>query len=179
MEVLKNINPEKLYDFDESGIDLEINSEYGFCKQGSRLEIPISGKRGKRLNILATRDSGNNLLSPKIYESTIDKKIFKNYLKEDLFPNIPRGSYLRLDNAKFHHDSKDEIADKNIETIADIAKEFGITLLYLPSYSPDLNPIERKWSWLKHWYRKLRSKYEDKRELLEFLLGIRKNASLI
>jgi len=84
-----------------------------------------------------------------------------------------------LINAKFHHDSKDEIADKNIETIADIAKEFGITLLYLPSYSPDLNPIERKWSWLKHWYRKLRSKYEDKRELLEFLLGIRKNASLI
>ena len=58
-----------------------------------------------------------------------------------LFPNILRGSYLRLDNAKFYHDSKAEIDDKNIETIADIEKEFNIILLYLSVYSPDLNPI--------------------------------------
>ena len=101
--MIKDIDSEKLYDFDESGIDLEINSEYGFCQQGKRLEIPGSGKR---LNILAARDSNNNLLFSKIYESTIDKDIFKNYLKEDLFPYIPRGSYLRLDNAKFHHEFK-------------------------------------------------------------------------
>ena len=108
-----------------------------------------------------------------------DKDIFKNYLKEDLFPYIPRGSYLRLDNAKFHHDSKAEIADKSIETIADIAAEFDVTLLYLPAYSPDLNPIEKKWAQLKYWYRKLRGKHKLKRELLESLLGIAKNASLI
>ena len=138
--MIKDIDSEKLYDFDESGIDLEINSEYGFCQRGKRLEIPRSGKR---LNILAARDSNNNLLFSKIYESTIDKDIFKNYLKEDLFPYIPRGSYLRLDNAKFHHDSKAEIADKSIETMADIAEEFDMTLLYLPAYSPDLNPIEK------------------------------------
>jgi transposase len=179
LEVIKDIDSEKLYHFDESGIDLEINSEYGFCQQGKRLEIPRSGKRGKRLNILAARDSNNNLLFSKIYESTIDKDIFKNYLKEDLFPYIPKGSYLRLDKAKFHHDSKAEIADKSIETIADIAEEFDITLLYLPAYSPDLNPIEKKWAQLKYWYRKLRGKHKLKRELLESLLGIDKNASLI
>jgi len=78
-----------------------------------------------------------------------------------------------------NHDSKAEIADKNIETIADIAKKFNITLLYLPAYSPDLNPIEKKWSQIKYWYRKWRNKYSDKRELLEMLLGIRENASLI
>ncbi len=74
---------------------------------------------------------------------------------------------------------KAEIADKSIETIADIAEEFDITLLYLPAYSPDLNPIEKKWAQLKYWYRKLRGKHKLKRELLESLLGIDKNASLI
>ncbi len=84
--MIKDIDSEKLYHFDESGIDLEINSEYGFCQQGKRLEIPRSGKRGKRLNILAARDSNNNLLFSKIYESTIDKDIFKNYLKRRFIP---------------------------------------------------------------------------------------------
>ena len=51
--------------------------------------------------------------------------------------------------------------------------------LYLPAYSPDLNPIEKKWSQIKYWYMKWRNKYSDKRELLEMLLGIRENASLI
>ena len=133
----------------------------------------------KRGNILAARNHNNDLICSKIYESSIDKQIFKDYLKNDLFPNIESGSYLVLDNAKFHHDSKAEIADKNIETIADIAKKFNITLLYLPAYSPDLNPIEKKWSQIKYWYRKWRNKYSDKRELLEMLLGIRENASLI
>ena len=43
----------------------------------------------------------------------------------------------------FIMNSKAEIADKSIETMADIAEEFDITLLYLPAYSPDLNPIEK------------------------------------
>lgn len=177
--MINKIPKEKLFDFDESGIDLNINNEYGYIKKGVRLKIKRSGRRGKRLNILAARNSNNNLISSKIYESTIDKQIFKNYLKEDLFPNIPRGSYLRLDNVKFHHDSKSEIADKDIETIADIAKKFNITLLYLPAYSPDLNPIEKKWAQIKYWYRRLRDKYQNKRELLEMLLGIREVVSLI
>lgn len=177
--MISEIPKEKLFDFDESGIDLNINNEYGYVKKGIRLKVPRSGKRGKRLNILAARNHKNDLLSPKIYETTINKDIFKAYLKEQLFPNVPQGSYLVLDNVKFHHDSKAEITDKNIETIADIAKKFNITLLYLPAYSPDLNPIEKKWAQIKYWYRRLRDKYQDKRELLEWLLGIREVASLI
>ena len=113
--MIDKIPKEKLFDFDESGIDLNINNEYGYIKKGTRLKVPRSGKRGKRLNILAARNYKNELLLPKIYETTIDKNIFKTYLKEHLFPNIPKGSYLILDNAKFHHDSKSEIADKALK----------------------------------------------------------------
>jgi transposase len=109
----------------------------------------------------------------------INKQIFKNYLKKNLFPSIPKDYHLKLDNAKFYHDSKAKIADKNIETIADIAKAFAITLLYLPSYSLDLNTIERKYYQVKYWCRKLRGKYKNKRELLDLLLGIKKNAGLV
>ena len=57
IKLVDALDQNKIYDFDESGIDLEISCEYGFAKKGKRLEIPRSGRRGKRFNILAARNS--------------------------------------------------------------------------------------------------------------------------
>jgi len=46
--LINKIPKEKLFDFDESGIDLNINNEYGYIKKGVRLKIKRSGRRGKR-----------------------------------------------------------------------------------------------------------------------------------
>ena len=46
--MINKIPKEKLFDFDESGIDLNINNEYGYIKKGVRLKIKRSGRRGKR-----------------------------------------------------------------------------------------------------------------------------------
>ena len=150
-----------IYYFDESGFNLNASNEYGYAKIGKRLSVPVSGRRSKRLNVLAARDSNHDLVSPKIYDSSINKDIFKEYLKNDLLPNIPEGSTIILDNAKFHHDSKKELADKSIQTIRAICKQFNVNIMYLPSYSPDLNPIEKKWAQVKYWYKKLKNNYED------------------
>ena len=138
-----------------------------------------SGRKSKRLNVLAARDFNHNLVSPRIYECTINKELFKAYLKNDLLPNIPEGSIIILDNAKFHHDSKAELATDSIETIKDIANKFNVSLLYLPPYSPDLNPIEKKWAQVKYWYKRLKDRFENKREFLEMLINRKEYASLI
>jgi transposase len=43
--------------------------------------------------------------------------------------------------------------------------------MYLPPYSPDLNPIEKKWSQIKSLYRKLTNNFEDKFKLIEHVLN--------
>ncbi|WP_416430684.1 transposase [Piscirickettsia salmonis] len=62
--------------------------------------------------------------------------MFYAWLVKDLLPKLPAHSVIVMDNARFHKRSD------MIEAI----EEQGHTLEYLPSYSPDLNPIERKWA---------------------------------
>ena len=66
-----------------------------------------------------------------------------------------------MDNASFHK-------GKDIE---DLIKSYNINLMYLPPYSPDLNPIEKKWSQIKSLYRKLTNSFEDKFKLIEHVLN--------
>ena len=60
-------------------------------------------------------------------------------MQDGLLPVLQAGSVLVLDNARFHHGGH----------IASLVEEAGCSLLYLPPYSPDFNPIELLWSWLK------------------------------
>ena len=91
----------------------------------------------------------------------MNKELFKKYLSEKLLPNLPKNSYLIMDNASFHK-------GKDIE---DLIKSYNINLMYLPPYSPDLNPIEKKWSQIKSLYRKLTNNFEDKFKLIEHVLN--------
>ena len=52
-------------------------------------------------------------------------------------------------------------------------------LMYLPPYSPDLNPIEKKWAQVKYWYKRFKDRFENKREFLEMLLNRKEYTSLI
>ena len=66
-------------------------------------------------------------------------KFFNTWLEHILIPNIPKGSTMVMDNAAFH---------KLIRT-GEIIEEAGCHLLFLPTYSPDMNPIENCWHTLK------------------------------
>jgi transposase len=60
----------------------------------------------------------------------------------------------------------------------DIGKKFNITLIYLPAYSPDINPIEKKCSQIKYWQGEWRNKYRNQKELLGMLLRIKESSRL-
>ena len=79
------------------------------------------------------------LLTVSLFQTNINTEIFNIWIIQDLMPKLPPKSVVIMDNARFH---KRSLMQKAIE-------EAGQTLLYLPPYSPDLNPIEKKWAQAK------------------------------
>ena len=68
------------------------------------------------------------------------------YLKETLIPTLRLGDVVVMDNLRTHH----------IQAVGELLYAAGADVLYLPPYSPDLNPIEKLWSKVKAILRKLR-----------------------
>lgn len=69
--------------------------------------------------------------------------LFELFIMDELLPRLPPASVLVLDNARIH---KSHALQQAVEAA-------GHRLLFLPAYSPDFNPIELVWNWLKNWVR--------------------------
>lgn len=84
-----------------------------------------------------------NALHACYFHALVTAKFFNEWFKKQLIPELPSNSVIVLDNATFHKsDYLKEIAAKN-----------DIELLFLPLYSPELNPIEKLWANLKRFWR--------------------------
>ena len=93
----------------------------------------------------------NKPIAPLIYRYSTDTSLFNTWLENCLIPVLPEKSVIIMDNAPFHKSDKTR---KMIE-------EQGHRLLFLPAYSPDLNPIEQYWANLKANIKKCISDYSD------------------
>ena len=76
---------------------------------------------------------------------------FKQYLETDLLPHLNGDSILVMDNMKSHH----------AKAVKNLLDRSGIRYIYLPPYSPDLNPIEKLWSKVKSFLRKFKARTLD------------------
>ena len=65
--------------------------------------------------------------------------VLTKYLKEILLPTLKPGDIVVMDNMRSHH----------VKAVREVLEEKGMKVLYLPPYSPDLNPIEKMWSKMK------------------------------
>lgn len=79
------------------------------------------------------------------FKGYMNSGLFEGWLEQVFVPTLenPQKSVLFIDNASHH--PKDRIQD--------IADEYGFTVIYIPKYSPDLNPIEKYWANIKNWLR--------------------------
>ena len=82
---------------------------------------------------------GKAFLTVALFTVNVNADVFTGWIEQDLLPKLPQNSVIVMDNATFH---------KRDDTQAAITKA-GHDLLYLPAYSPDLNPIEQKWAQAK------------------------------
>jgi len=147
VEKLKTISPGTLVYVDETGIEQCLYREYARAPRGQKIIAKISGRKFKRTNIMAGICQGE-WVAPLEYGGTTDSAWFEFWFENCLLKEVEKGSTIVLDNATFHRKS----------VLPDLAKRYGCTVLFLPPYSPDLNPIEKKWAWLK---RKLRGILRD------------------
>jgi len=74
----------------------------------------------------------------------MDSLLFETWFANCLLPILPKHSAIVMDNAAFHRKNK----------LFCLAEKAGHRLIFLPPYSPELNPIENFWNWLKRYVRK-------------------------
>ena len=141
---MKTIPSERLVYVDECGIDQYLYREFAYSPRGQKVVEKISGKKFKRTNIVAGICQGK-WVSTMEYSGTTDSVLFEFWFENFLLKEVKPGSVIILDNATFHKKS----------IIPDLAKKKDCRVLFLPPYSPDLNPIEKKWAWIKKRLRKI------------------------
>jgi len=123
---------------DESGIDKEMNREYGRAPRGESVHGEVRGRKFDRTNIIAGK-CANKVIAPGEYKGTTDHKLFEAWFSGALLKEAKPGSVIVLDNATFHR-------KKTLKKLAELA---DCSVLFLPPYSPDLNLIEKLWANLK------------------------------
>ena len=111
---------------------------HGYSKKGERCYgVHDWGAKGRTNSIGAL--IGKALLTVMLISYNVDTGVFTSWVEQDLLPKLPKNSVIVMDNATFHKGRDMQIMIENS----------GHTLLYLPPYSPDLNPIEKKWAQAK------------------------------
>jgi transposase len=131
---------------DECGLEETIQRDYARSRRGQRCYGEKTGNRPSRTSIIAGLTEGKPI-APFYFKGYCNTEVVLTWVKEVLIPSLKSGMTVIWDNASFH---KNSIFKKLIE-------KAGCHLLYLPVYSPDLNPIEPWWGVLKARIRRLRS----------------------
>ena len=111
---------------------------HGYAAKGNRCFGTHDWGAKGRTNVIGALLFGA-LLTVSLFQTNVNTEIFSSWVTEDLIPKLPANSVVIMDNASFH---KGSAMKKAIE-------DGGHTLLYLPPYSPDFNPIEKKWAQAK------------------------------
>ncbi len=123
---------------DESGFAHDMPRTHGSASTGQRCDGLCDWQARGRTNAIGAL-IGKALLTAGLFQANVNADIFTAWVKQDVLPRLPENPVIVMDNATFH---------KHRDT-QNIIQKAGHTLLFLPPYSPDLNPIEQKWVHLK------------------------------
>jgi transposase len=138
LERIAQIDPERLIYLDESGVSTQMTRRCGRVQGSARLREAVPAGGWKTLTVIGAMTT-RGILAAMTVESATDREVFLTYLEQILCPKLKPSDVVVMDNLSTH--LMDEVRER-IEAA-------GAELIYLPPYSPDLNPIEKGWSKLK------------------------------
>ena len=117
---------------------------YGRAPRGQRLMAAVPHGHWKTSTFVAALRTGG-LTAPLVVDGAMNGDIFHAYVEQVLAPTLNAGDIVIMDNLSSH----------KVAGVRDAIEACGATLIYLPPYSPDLNPIEQAFAKLKALLRKL------------------------
>ena len=150
MARIQSISPERLIFLDESGVTTSMTRLYARGTGGGRIHEATPGGHWKIMTILGAMSLRGMIATMTIEEPT-DSDIFLAYVEHLLCPVLQPGDVVVMDNLSAH----------KAPAVREWIEKAGAEVLYLPPYSPDLNPIEKAWAKLKQLLRAARARTKE------------------
>jgi transposase len=148
--VAEQVETERLVFVDEMGTNTSLSPVYAWAPKGQRAHCSVPRNRGPNTTVLSSMSAGG--MGPSLtVEGTTTSAVFEAYVEQVLAPSLRKGQVVVMDNLSAHKG----------ERVGELIEERGCELIYLPSYSPDLNPIEEAFSKIKGLVRKAEARTRE------------------
>ncbi|MDR0306783.1 MAG: transposase [Chitinispirillales bacterium] len=151
--MISSLPAQSLIYVDETGVDECLYRDKCRSKRGVKVYGGISGRKYKRTNIVAAQCC-DKIIGPMEYNWTTDHHVFETWFEKVLLRQLPQGKTIIMDNASFHRK----------KVLWELAGEAKCEIIFLPAYSPDLNPIEKTWANLKSFLRNYVLRFDNVQE---------------
>lgn len=123
---------------------------HGRCRRGERLRVGVPHGHWKTTTFVAGLTT-RGMVAPWVLDGPINRDAFETYVEKVLVPELPLGAIVIMDNLSSHKGPR----------VREMIEAAGASLLYLPPYSPDFNPIENAFAKLKAFLRKAAERTVD------------------
>jgi transposase len=149
--VAAKVDPRRLVFVDEMGVHTSLAPLYGYSRKGERVRLEVPRNRGKNTTLLASMTLLGGMGETMAVEGSTDKEVFEAYVERALAPTLEAGQVVIMDNLPAHKPAR----------VRELIEGRGCQLIYLPAYSPDLNPIEEAFSKIKAMLRRVGARTKD------------------
>lgn len=140
----------RLVFLDETSTNTKLTKRTGWAPRGKRYHTHAPFGTWQTQTFIAALRC-HSLTAPWIVDAPMNTQIFETYIETQLVPTLSPGDVVIMDNVAFHKSQK----------VEQLIKSRGAWVLFLPPYSPDLNPIELAFSKLKSLLRKMAARSFD------------------
>ncbi len=148
--IAQSLDARSLVFVDEMGTNISLSPIYGWAKKGERAHCSVPRNRGKNTTLLSSMSMEG--MGPSLaVEGATTAAVFETYVERVLAPTLRKGQVVVMDNLSAHKG----------ERVRELIEGRGCELLYLPSYSPDFNPIEDAFSKIKGLIRKAEARSRE------------------
>ena len=144
------LDANRLVFLDESSVNTGMTRLYGRAPKHERVIDAVPDIRFHRTTILSSvRLDGTTV--PFVFEGALNGDTFRVYVTQMLAPTLRPGDIVVMDNLSSH----------KVSGVVEAIEAVGASVMFLPPYSPDLNPIELMWSKIKAILRKLKVRAKE------------------